>query len=140
MSVVEDKEAIRDVFAAYCFRMDDGDYRGVAELFAEDGEWISSYSHAHGPDEIVAMLSHNIPDPKSGIIRKHFVMNSLIQVDGDTATARASYLVFVGEGQGPKPIVCGCYEDVLIRQKDGWRFKTRRLIHDILGELGLNVR
>jgi hypothetical protein len=135
---LEDREAIRDVFSAYCFRMDDGDYAGVGALFAPDGEWIASYSHAVGPAAIAAMLAHNIPDPNGGPKRKHFVMNSLITCTGDTATARASYFVVIGEGGGPIPVVAGTYEDELVRTDAGWRFRSRRLVHDIAGSLGLN--
>jgi uncharacterized protein (TIGR02246 family) len=140
MSMIEDKEAIRELFSEYCFRMDDGDYCGLAELFCEDGEWIASYSQAKGREAIAALMAHNIPDKASGIVRKHYVANSLIRIDGERATARAAYLVFVGEGKGPQPIVAGTYEDELVRTKEGWRFRSRRLVHDIAGELGLNLR
>jgi hypothetical protein len=135
---LEDKEAIRELFSAYCFRMDDGDYAGVGALFAADGEWIATYSRATGPDEIAAMLGRNIPDSASGTKRKHFVMNSLITCHGDTATARASYFVVIGEGAGPIPVVAGTYEDELVRSDAGWVFRSRRLVHDIAGSLGLN--
>ncbi len=137
-SEIEDREAIRDLFSDYCFRLDDGDYAGVGALFTADGEWIAPYSRATGPEEIVAMLARNIPDPAKGPVRKHFVMNSLIRCTGDTATARASYFVVIGEGAGPVPVVAGTYEDVLVRTSEGWRFRSRRLVHDIAGTLGLN--
>jgi len=137
--LLEDKEAIRELFSEYCFRMDDGDYAGVAALFTEDGEWLATYSQARGHAEISALLAHNIPPRDSGIVRKHYVMNDRIRVAGNTATSRASYLVFVGEGNGPEPIVAGCYIDELVKGADGWRFRSRRLAHDILGKLGLNL-
>jgi len=140
MSMIEDKEAIRELFSEYCFRMDDGQYRGVAELFCEDGEWIASYTRAKGREAIGAMFAGMIPDKTSGVLRKHCVLNSLIRIDGDTATARAAYLVFVGEGKGPRPVVAGTYEDELVRTGEGWRFRSRRLVHDIVGELSLNPR
>jgi 3-phenylpropionate/cinnamic acid dioxygenase small subunit len=139
MSLTDEKEAIRELFSEYCFRMDDGLYRDVAELFTEDGEWTASYSHARGREEIAAMLARNIPPRQSGVTRKHFVLNSLIRVAGNTATARASYLVFVGRGGGPEPVVAGTYDDDLVKGEEGWRFRRRRLVHDIAGELGLNL-
>ena len=133
----EDKEAIRELFAEYAFRMDDGRYTELGALFTDDGVWQAPYATARGPAEIAALMAANIPaEPK----RKHFVMNSLIALDGDRATARTSYLVVLqAAGQGLVPSVAGTYEDVLVRTADGWRFGARRLVHDLRAELGLNL-
>ena len=37
------------------------------------------------------------------------------------------------------PSVAGTYEDVLVRTTGGWRFRERRLDHDLVAELGLNL-
>jgi anthranilate 1,2-dioxygenase small subunit len=67
-------------------------------------------------------------------------MNSLIQLDGDRATARTSYLVILqAAGAGLVPSVAGTYMDALVRTPAGWRFRERRLVHDLRAELGLNV-
>jgi SnoaL-like domain len=134
---LEDKEAIRELFSEYCFRMDEFRFSELGSLFTADGEWIAPYAWARGPDDIAALMARNIPtEPR----RKHFIMNSLIQLDGDRATARTSYLVVLqATGAGLVPSVAGTYEDVLVRTPDGWRFRERRLVHDLRGELGLNV-
>jgi hypothetical protein len=136
-TAVEDKEAIRELFAEYCFRMDEARYAELGALFTADGAWIARYAEARGPAEIAALMARNIPrEPK----RKHFIMNSLIALDGDRATARTSYLVVLqAAGAGLVPSVAGTYEDVLVRTTDGWRFRERRLVHDLVGELGLNL-
>src|SRR5262245_21743414 len=117
--------------------MDDFRFAELGALFAEDGEWIAPYSRARGPAEIAALMTRNIPvEPR----RKHFIMNSLIALDGDRATARTSYLVVLqAAGGGLVPSVAGTYEDVLVRTPDGWRFRERRLVHDLAAALGLNV-
>src|SRR5262245_66197119 len=82
---LEDKEAIRELLSEYCFRMDDFRFAELGALFAENGEWIARYARARGPAEIAALMARNIPvEPK----RKHFIMNSLIRLAGDRATAR----------------------------------------------------
>jgi hypothetical protein len=133
----EDKEAIRELLSEYCFRMDTFQFAELGELFTEDGEWIAPYSRARGPAEIAQLMARNIPaEPR----RKHFIMNSLIQLDGDRATARTSYLVILqAAGAGLVPSVAGTYVDALLRTPDGWRFRERRLVHDLRAELGLNV-
>jgi hypothetical protein len=132
-----DKEAIRELFSEYCFRMDDFRFAELSALFTDDGEWIARYARARGPAEIAALMARNIPpEPK----RKHFIMNSLIRLDGDRATARTSYLVVLQAAGGALvPSVAGTYEDILVRTAAGWRFRERRLVHDLAGELGLNL-
>jgi hypothetical protein len=85
---IEDKEAIRELLSEYCFRMDDFRFAELGALFTEDGDWSARYARARGPAEIAALMARNIPaEPK----RKHFIMNSLIRLDGDRASARTSY-------------------------------------------------
>lgn len=134
---LEDKEAIRELFSEYCFRLDGFRFTELGALFTADGEWIAPYARARGPVEIEALMARNIPaEPR----RKHFIMNSLIQLDGDRATARTSYLVVLqAAGAGLVPSVAGTYTDVLVRTPDGWRFRERRLVHELRAELGLNL-
>ena len=134
---IEDKEAIRELFSEYCFRMDEFRFDELGQLFTEDGDWIAPYARAHGPAEIAALMARNIPaEPR----RKHFIMNSLIRLDGDRASARTSYLVVLqATGGGLVPSVAGTYEDVLVRTTAGWRFRERRLVHDLAAGLGLNL-
>jgi hypothetical protein len=136
-AALEDKEAIRELFSEYCFRMDDFRFAELGALFTADGEWIARYARARGPAEIANLMARNIPaEPK----RKHFIMNSLIRLDGDRATAHTSYLVVLqASGGALVPSVAGTYEDVLVRTPAGWRFRERRLVHDLAGELGLNL-
>ena len=49
MSLLEEKDAIREVLAEYCFRLDGGDYDGMAALFTEDGTWDTAFGKGDGP-------------------------------------------------------------------------------------------
>jgi hypothetical protein len=42
-------------------------------------------------------------------------------------------------GAGLVPSVAGTYEDVLVRPTGGWRFRERRLVHDLAAELRLSL-
>ena len=134
--MTNDKEEIRELLHRYCFCMDDGRFDELASLFAADGEWIAPYRTAKGPADIAAWLKQSVPvSPR----RVHYVMNSIIDCDGANATARSNYLVMVEGPNGPLPSVCGTYDDVLIRQDEGWRFRRRRLIHAFKGDLSLRL-
>jgi hypothetical protein len=132
----EDKDAIREVLHRYCFCMDEGRFAELAALFAADGEWVAPYRTAKGPANIAAWLKQSVPPhPK----RMHYVMNSIINVAGTSATARSNYLVMVEGSSGPIPAVCGTYADELVKQSDGWRFLRRELIHAFKGDMALTL-
>jgi SnoaL-like domain len=116
--------------------MDEGRFAELAALFAEDGEWIAPYRRAKGPADIAAWLRQSVPPQPR---RVHYVMNSIVDCDGLHATARSNYLVMVEGPNGPVPSVCGVYEDMLVKQPDGWRFQRRQLIHAFKGEMALRL-
>jgi 3-phenylpropionate/cinnamic acid dioxygenase small subunit len=134
--MLEDKEAIRELLHRYCFCMDEGRFGELAALFSADGEWIAPYRTAKGPADIAAWLQQSVPPSPR---RVHYVMNSIIDSDGKRATARSNYLVMVEGENGPFPSVCGVYDDVLVKQPDGWRFRRRQLIHAFKGEMALRL-
>jgi hypothetical protein len=48
-TAVDDKDAIRELLAEYCFRLDDGRFAEMAALFTEDGTWDTAFGKAMGP-------------------------------------------------------------------------------------------
>ncbi|MSP00417.1 MAG: nuclear transport factor 2 family protein [Acetobacteraceae bacterium] len=131
-----DKDAIRELLHLYCFHMDEGRFTELAALFAGDGEWLAPYRSARGQAAIAEWLLESVPpSPK----RMHYVMNSVIAVTGDEATAKSNYLVMVEGPDGPVPSVCGSYSDRLVRTTEGWRFRRRELIHAFKGEMRLTL-
>lgn len=136
---LEDKEAIRETFSRYSFYMDDGRYGDLAELFTPDGEWLAGYAKAKGRGEIESVLAQVNPSKTEGPVRKHFVVNSIIEGDSESATSRASYLVFVAREDGPEVVVAGTYEDDLVKSDGTWYFRSRRLVHDIMGDLKIRI-
>ncbi len=135
----EDKAAIRELQSAYCFRMDDADFAGVAALFTPDGDWIASYRQAHGRAEIEDLLTRINPRQGDGPTRKHVITNGLIELDGDQASSRTSYIAFADTGDGPAPVVVGVYMDRLARHEGEWLLAERRLVHEIAGDLKLRL-
>ncbi len=133
---LRDKDAVRDLIHQYCFHMDAGRFTELGHLFADHGEWITPYAHVTGPDAVTAVMMRNVPpSPK----RVHYTMNSVIHIDGDSATAKSNYLVILETPVGPVPSVSGIYDDVFIRVASGWRFRRRQLIHLFKGEMGLTI-
>jgi len=139
MNALEDKEAIRELLARYCFLLDGYKLKEFAALFTADGEWISRNGTAAGPEAIEDLLRGLVPEPAPGKRRKHFTTNILIDLTGDSAKVVSNFLVVRDSDAGPVIAVAGTYDDTVVRTNEGWKFKSRRLSHDIAGESGLNV-
>jgi len=140
MSALEDKDAIRELLARYCFLLDGYRLDEFAALFTADGEWISRNGTAKGPAEIEKLLRGMVPEPAPGRRRKHFTANIIVDLAGDSATVISNFLVVRDSEAGPAIAVAGTYDDIVVRTGQGWKFKSRRLSHDIAGESGLNTK
>jgi uncharacterized protein (TIGR02246 family) len=137
LGLAEEKDAIRETMARYCQALDAGDYDRVAALFTEDGEWTTDYDRAVGPASIEAMLTRNVPRTGEGPRRKHYVANSVTDVNGLEATAVSNYLIIRESENGLIPVMCGTYKDRFRKQGGQWRFARKELIHDIAGDMAL---
>ena len=70
MSALEDKDAIRELLAEYCFLLDSYRLKEFGQLFAEDGEWISRNGSATGAADIEKFMRQLVPEPGPGTRRK----------------------------------------------------------------------
>jgi 3-phenylpropionate/cinnamic acid dioxygenase small subunit len=139
-NTLEDKQAIYQLLARYCFLLDGYRLREFAALFTSDGEWISRNGTATGPKAIEELLRGLVPQPAAGRRRKHFTANAIIELFGDRAKITSNFLVARDSEAGPAIAVAGTYDDTVVKTAEGWKFKSRKLSHDIAGESGLNVK
>jgi hypothetical protein len=139
-NALADKDAIRELLARYCFLLDGFRLGEFAALFTADGEWISRNGQATGPEGIERLLRGLVPEPAPGRRRKHFTANIIIELAGDSAKVVSNFLVVRDSETGPAIAVAGTYDDTVVRTAEGWKFKSRRLSHDIAGESGLNAK
>lgn len=118
-----DRDAIRHLLATYTYNGDRGRIDGLAGCFAEDGILEFPGAIATGPAAIAAALtSGGGADPARTFVRHH-ITNPLIEVQGDTATARSYFAVWSNNG----PDHAGTYNDRLVRTPEGWRFAHRQV-------------
>lgn len=137
MSVLEEKDAIRETMAAYAQALDACRFADVASLFAEDGVWTTDYGQAKGRAEIEKMLTGVVPKKGEGPQRKHYITNIIIKVDGDTASSVSDYFIIREDGPNLIPVMGGTYKDQWVKQAGTWRFKRKELQHDIAGNMAL---
>lgn len=136
-SAADEKDAIRELMARYAYALDACKFAEVAALFAEEGEWTTSYGSARGRAEIAALLERNVPKPGEGPQRKHYITNIIIQLDGVRAHATSDYLVVRESDGGLLPVMGGRYKDDLVKQGDAWLFARKELEHHIWGDMAL---
>lgn len=90
----DEKDEICELMARYCHALDACNFDEVGSLFAENGEWTTTYGSARGRAEIIALLTGAVPRPGEGPQRKHYIANIIIRLrDDGQATARSDYLV-----------------------------------------------
>jgi len=127
-TAVEDKEAIREVLAEYCFRLDDGRFAEMAALFTEDGTWDTAFGKATGRAaiaELASSLRQRGEQPRPRAV--HLVTNIAITLDGERASVRSNWMVMQNSPQGPRIGSGGGYLDEMVRNGGSWLFRCRKI-------------
>ncbi len=134
MTVIEDKDAIRELMAEYCFRLDEGRYDDMAALFTEDGTWDTAFGKARGRAAI-AKLAADIRDG-TGADRPraaHLVTNIVIVLESERARVRSNWMVMQNSPDGPRIGSGGAYRDEIVRRGGRWLFHYRKIDRFIAG-------
>jgi len=132
-SALEEKDAIREVMAEYCFRLDNDRFAEMAAVFTEDGTWDTAFGKGTGRGEVEALVRRirqsDTPRPRA----IHHVTNIVIKIAGNNATAFSNWVTVQNSEQGPKIGSAGSYTDDMVKQDGHWLFRYRkidRFIHD----------
>jgi hypothetical protein len=127
-SAVEEKDAIREVLAQYCFRLDDGRFAEMAALFTENGTWDTAFGSATGRAAIADLarsLRERAGDQRPRAV--HLVTNISIALDGASARVRSNWIVVQNSVEGPKIGSGGAYEDEMVKEGGQWLFRYRKI-------------
>src|SRR6266446_2890139 len=127
-SVLEEKDAIREVLAEYCFALDGGRYDDMAALFTEDGTWDTAFGAATGRAAIAAQardIRVRAGDHRPRAV--HLVTNIAIALDGERAELRSNWTVVQNSSDGPKIGSGGAYADQMVKQDGRWLFRYRKI-------------
>jgi len=143
---VEDPRiSIANLLYLYAERIDRGDFEGVADLFADaeitaDGTDVTT----RGRDAVLAMYRsttrlHGNSTPRT----QHVVTNPVIEVDEGAGRARSrsqfTVLQSVPGELALQPVIAGRYHDTFIREGIRWRFASRHMIVDLVGDLSQHL-
>lgn len=124
----DDKDAIRELLAEYCFQLDDGRFAEMAALFTEDGTWDTAFGKAVGRTAI-ADLARSLRE-EAGAARPravHLVTNIAVALAGETAAVRSNWMVMQNGAAGPKIGSGGAYFDQIVKTGGNWRFRHRKI-------------
>ena len=133
----EEKDAIREVIAEYCFALDGGRYDDMAALFTEDGTWDTAFGAATGRAAIAGQardIRANRTQEGAGDNRPravHLVTNIVIALasgpGGERADVRSNWTVVQNSPEGPKIGSGGAYADQMVKQQGRWLFRYRKI-------------
>jgi 3-phenylpropionate/cinnamic acid dioxygenase small subunit len=134
---------IENLLYRYAEAIDGGDFDAVGALFAAgrvcgpDGTPI-----AEGAEAVAALYTsttRRYPDdgtPKT----RHMITNPLVEVEGDTATARSRFTVYQATEALPlQPIIAGDYHDRFHRVDGRWAFAERVMRPALFGDLSQHL-
>lgn len=125
---LEEKDAIREVLAEYCFRLDGGQFADMAALFTEDGTWDTAFGKATGRAAIADFargLREKGPQPRPRGV--HLTTNIVIELDSNIAKVRSNWTVVQNSASGPQIGSGGGYADELVKQNGKWLFRYRKI-------------
>ena len=99
-----------------------GDLKAFAALFAADGTFDVGMGVATGPAEIENMMKALTTQWQCAM---HYMLNPIIEVDGDRARGTVSGLFAFTSVENPSPIwLSNIYSDEYVRTPRGWRFQS----------------
>ncbi len=138
-----DKPAIAELLYIYAELIDTGDFDGVGRLLGRatfGGPASGSVSGAEKIAGLFAMTTRRYPEHGNRPRTRHLVLNPIITVDGDVATARSTFVVVQNAETVPlQPIVVGRYADTFARDESGWYFTQRLVDVEMVGDVSAHL-
>ncbi|MGZ5364703.1 MAG: nuclear transport factor 2 family protein [Mycobacterium sp.] len=137
-----DKLEIVELLYRYAELIDAGDFDGVGELLSRasfGGTGPQGVFGAENIAELFAATTRRYPDHGNTPRTRHFVLNPIVELSGDTAVSRSTFCVVQDTEAVPiQPIVVGLYSDTFGRDSDvpgGWHFTERKVEIQMLGNV-----
>jgi 3-phenylpropionate/cinnamic acid dioxygenase small subunit len=140
---VEDKLAITELLYRYAELIDAGDFDGVGRLLARAtfaGTRSASTSGAETLAKLFGATTRRYPGHGNTPRTRHLVLNPIIDVTDQTATARSTFCVVQNTETVPlQPIVVGRYFDRFSCDDSGWFFTAREVDVEMIGDISAHL-
>jgi 3-phenylpropionate/cinnamic acid dioxygenase small subunit len=125
---ISDRLEITELLVRYSHAVDTQDWEAFTQVFTPDA--VIDYTEMGGPRGSVPETVEFLRTAMSTFASyQHMVSNTVLELDGDTATARTicfNPMVLDRGDAGTHVFFCGLwYRDALVRTSDGWRIRER---------------
>jgi len=143
---VTDREQIEALIFGYADLIDAGDFDGLGRLFADAELRFAGFDEFRaGHDEVRSLYEATTRRYEDGTPKsKHLVTNVVVEVDQDAGTATGrSYFTVLQAVPGAlvlQPVIAGRYHDEFMRVEGRWRFSSRTMLIDLMGDLSHHLR
>lgn len=122
----DDRLAIAEIMASYCWAIDHGRWDDIPALFTEDcrldfGEIMGVFEGRADLERFTGMLK------STGLVMRHYTTNLLVRGDGTHARAE-SYVLAITGAAGSRRQTTGRYEDDLVKVDGRWCIRSRRAV------------
>jgi len=137
----ESYHAITALMYRYAECVDQADFEGLSQLFAHGRLGSSAAAEEGGMtgDAVGRFYEATNKVHENGTLcTRHIATNILVDIDEatDSASVRSYYLVLQATGRLPfQPIVAGRYDDRFERVEGEWRFASRLVHVDQIGDM-----
>lgn len=133
-STVADKLEVAELLYRYAELIDAGDFDGVGELLGRGA--FMGVAGASAIAALFASTTRRFPDHGNTPRTRHLVLNPIVAIDGERASARSTFVVVQNTGNVPlQPIVVGRYFDTFARDAQGWYFTERKVDVEMVGNV-----
>lgn len=130
--------AVTDLLYRYAELIDAGDFDGVGELLGRGN--FMGVRGASSIAKLFATTTRRYPEHGNTPRTRHMVLNPIVNIDGDSASARSTFCVVQGTEAVPlKPIAVGRYADTFARDEDGWYFTERKVDVELVGDVSAHL-
>ncbi|KAA0075604.1 nuclear transport factor 2 family protein [Mycolicibacterium sp. P9-64] len=133
-TALADKLAVTELLYRYSELIDSGDFDGVGALLGR-----GNFMGVTGADKIAklfATTTRRFPEHGNTPRTRHLVLNPIVDVDGDAATARSTFCVVQQtDTVALQPIVVGRYADAFVRAGEAWHFTERTVDIEMIGDV-----
>ena len=129
LQLLEDEAAIKDLLGRYTYFYDGADIDGVMGVFHDDCTLVNPRGTYVGKDAVRRNYAFLISLSK---IVLHLAPNAIVRVagDGKNAWMTAYYYGIAATPDGKLIGTGGTYADRLVKVKDGWKIKERRISYN----------
>lgn len=125
---LQTRQEIIDLLTRYTIALDTPDLELLRTVYTDTTTDVHGFGSGKGVDWFIEFVRGGIERAKA---TQHFLGQSLIEIDGDTASGRTyvtAYHVGRDEFEDQLYVASGWYVDVFTRTEDGWRIADRQVV------------